>query len=113
MSRSTEQRVKDALNAIARCTQYTNALDNASTRQMAADAIERNLQILGEAVNHLPLDVTRRYPEVPWPQIRGFRNILVHEYFGVEPRVIEDVVQNHLPSLEKALMEIRKELRGF
>jgi len=70
---------------------------------MAEDAIERNLQIIGEAVNHLPGEITDAHPEVPWPQIRGFRNILVHQYFGVDVEVVRDVVVTHLPALADAL----------
>lgn len=70
---------------------------------MAEDAIERNLQIIGEAVNHLPMEVTDGHPDIPWPQIRGFSNILVHQYFKVEAEVVRDVVETYLPSLAAAL----------
>ena len=66
---------------------------------MAEDAIERNLQIIGEAVNHLPAEITGAHPEIAWPQIRGFRNILVHEYFGVDVDIVRDVVETNLPPL--------------
>lgn len=70
---------------------------------MAEDAIERNLQIVGEAVNHLPEEIISAHPDIPWPQIRGFRNILVHQYFGVDVDVVRDVVETHLPPLAEAL----------
>lgn len=70
---------------------------------MAGDAIERNLQTIGEAANHLPSGITDVHPEIPWPQIRGFRNILVHEYFGVEADIVREVVESYLPPLADAL----------
>lgn len=70
---------------------------------MAEDAVERNLQIIGEAANHLPSDVSDAHPEIAWPQIRGFRNILVHQYFGVDVDTVRDVIQSHLPALAAAL----------
>lgn len=70
---------------------------------MAMDAIERNLQIIGEAVNHLPAEITDAHSEVPWSQIRGFRNILVHQYFGVDADVVRDVADTHLPPLAEVL----------
>ena len=70
---------------------------------MAEDAIERNLQIIGEAVNHLPEGITGARPEVPWRQIRGFRNILGHQDFGVDADVVRDVLETHLPPLADAL----------
>lgn len=53
--------------------------------------------------------ITDAHPEIAWPQIRGFRNILVHQYFGVDVDVVRDVVDPHLPRLAEAL---RSRLRG-
>ncbi|WP_373285553.1 HepT-like ribonuclease domain-containing protein [Agromyces bauzanensis] len=47
--------------------------------------------------------MTDAHPEIAWPQIRGFRNILVHQYFGVDIGTVRDVIESHLPSLEAAL----------
>ncbi len=104
MNREPSQRIADVLAAIERCRRYVAALDGAADIvEMAEDAIERNLQIIGEAVNHLPEEITGAHPEIPWPQIRGFRNILVHQYFGVDVDVVRDVVEDHLPPLADAL----------
>lgn len=104
MSRDPAQRIADVLEAIERCQRYVAALGgDADVVEMAEDAIERNLQIIGEAVNQLPEGITGAHPEVPWPQIRGFRNILVHQYFGVDADVVRDVVETHLPPLADAL----------
>lgn len=106
MSRDSAQRIADVLEAIERCQRYAPALSgDAALAEMAEDAIERNLQIIGEAVNHLPEGITGAHPEVPWPQIRGFRNILVHKYFGVDADVVRDVVETHLPPLADALRD--------
>ena len=105
MSRSSEQRIADILQAIDRCSRYVDALasDDPTLADMAEDAIERNLQIIGEAANHLPTEITDAHPEIIWPQIRGFRNILVHQYFGVDLDTVRDVIRNHLPDLTTAL----------
>ncbi|UYN84439.1 MAG: DUF86 domain-containing protein [Microcella sp.] len=105
MSRSTEQRIADILEAIGRCQRYVDALssDNSDLVDMAEDAVERNLQIIGEAAKHLPADLTDAHPEIAWPQIRGFRNILVHQYFGVDTDTVRDVVKTYLPPLAAAL----------
>lgn len=104
MSRDPAQRIADVLEAIERCQRYVAALErDADMAEMAEDAIERNLQIIGEAVNHLAAEITDAHPDVPWPQIRGFRNILVHQYFGVDADVVRDVVDTHLPPLAEAL----------
>ena len=104
MSRDPAQRIADVLEAVERCRRYVAALDgDAGLLEMAEDAIERNLQIIGEAVNHLPGEITGAHPEIAWPQIRGFRNILVHEYFGVDVDIVRDVVETHPPPLDEAL----------
>jgi uncharacterized protein with HEPN domain len=105
VSRSTDQRIADILEAIERCGRYVEALDShdRDLLDMAEDAIERNLQIIGEATKHLPPELTDAHPEIAWPQIRGFRNILVHQYFGVDVATVRDVVETHLPPLAAAL----------
>ncbi|MFC5281392.1 DUF86 domain-containing protein [Arcanobacterium canis] len=105
MSRTDAERVVDILFAIEKCQRYIENVDSGSVElsEMASDAIERNLQIIGEAVNHLSTSITDQFPEIPWPQIRGFRNILVHQYFGVDFEVVREVVEIHLEPLASAL----------
>lgn len=105
MTRDTNQRLADILTSIERCQRYADALgsDDPVIAQMAEDAVERNLQIIGEAANHLPARITDAHPGIPGPQVRGFRNILVHQYFGVDATTIRDVVKTHLPPLAEAL----------
>ncbi|MGA4506803.1 HepT-like ribonuclease domain-containing protein [Propionibacteriaceae bacterium G1746] len=104
MSRDPAERIADILAAIERCQRYVVALGgDTDLVEMAEDAIERNLQIIGEAVNNLPEEVTAAHPLIGWPQIRGFRNILVHRYFGVDVEVVGEVVVTHLPPLADAL----------
>ncbi len=107
MSRTAQERIDDILVAIARCQRFIALVgpecDDPDLVDMAEDAIERNLQIIGEAATHLPDAVTAAHPDVPWPQIRGFRNILVHQYFGVDIEIVRDVVDNHLPPLADSL----------
>ncbi|WGW12770.1 DUF86 domain-containing protein [Saxibacter everestensis] len=110
MSRDAGQRIADLLDAIERCQRYATALasEGESLADMAEDAIERNLQIIGEAANHLPAEIIDAHPEIAWPQIRGFRNILVHQYFGVDVEVVRDVVESYLPPLAAALRQQRR-----
>lgn len=70
---------------------------------MAEGAVERNLQVIGEAANHLPPEEISAHPEIPWSQIRGFRNILVHRYFGVDVATVRDVIDTRLPPLRDAV----------
>lgn len=105
MSRSADDRIADILQAIDRCQRYVEALGSENTDyvDMAEDAIERNLQMIGEAAKHLPSEITAAHPEIAWPQIRGFRNILVHQYFGIDVDIVREVVERYLPPLAEAL----------
>jgi uncharacterized protein with HEPN domain len=68
------------------------------------DASLRNLQTLSEATQQLPEVVKAQYPTIPWKQISGFRNILVHNYLGdIDAQTVLMVVRQHLPPLESAV----------
>ena len=51
---------------------------------MVVDAVARNFEIIGEAAKNVPKDVQDRYPEIPWRKMYGLRNLITHEYFGVD-----------------------------
>jgi uncharacterized protein with HEPN domain len=70
---------------------------------MAYDAVLRNLAVIGEAVRALPEEVKAQASEVPWPSIAGLRNVVVHEYFRVEPDVVKDVIDGDLAALAQAV----------
>lgn len=70
---------------------------------MAYDAVLRNLAVIGEAVRALPDAEKEATPEVPWAAIAGLRNVVVHEYFRVEPHLIADILDNELRPLAEAL----------
>lgn len=107
MKRSVQERVGDIRVAIARCSVYAVDLDSTEghVAQMAVDAIERNIATIGEAANHLPDTVTEALPGIDWPAIRGMRNILIHEYFGVEKAVVRDVIETKLQPLDDVLAQ--------
>lgn len=68
------------------------------------DASLRNLQTLSEATQQLPEAIKAQYPAIPWKQISGFRNILVHNYLGdIDAQTVLMVVQQHLPPLASAV----------
>jgi uncharacterized protein with HEPN domain len=70
---------------------------------MALSAILREIGIVGDAVNALPGELTAKRPEIPWRQIAGMRNFLVHEYFNIDKAIVEDVIRNDLDPLSIAV----------
>ena len=63
------------------------------------DAVLRNLEIIGEAVKNVSEETRQKYPTVKWRKIAGFRDIVAHEYFGVNEETVWDIVKNEIPSL--------------
>lgn len=100
-TRKWAMRVEHILDAIAKIQRYTAGLNEASFSRdsMVVDAVIRNLQIIGEAARHIPLDVQTRYPAVPWSLMMGTRHVIVHGYDVVRLDIIWRTVQDDLPSL--------------
>ena len=67
------------------------------------DAVLRNLEIIGEAAKALPDSTRGEHPEIEWRKIAGLRDILIHEYFGIDLKIVWDVLMNKIPELKKSL----------
>ncbi|MDF1526925.1 MAG: DUF86 domain-containing protein [bacterium] len=101
-------RIEDILEACNRIVEYVGdkTEDEFNSDPRTVDAVIRNLTVIGEAAGHIPEEIAKRYPGTPWLEMRGIRNIVVHEYFGVSLPIIWKTVQDDIPSLIPLLQAI-------
>ncbi len=104
MRRDYRLYLDDILDAIHQIRSYVEGQDEEtfSADRKTQDAVIRNLEIIGEATGNLPAESKEIAREVDWRKITGLRNILTHEYFGINLPIVWDVVQNKLTPLETA-----------
>jgi uncharacterized protein with HEPN domain len=80
--------------------------DDPNLEKMRLRAIERCLAVLGEAAKRVPGELRGRYPHIPWRAMAGLRDVLVHDYFGVDPAVLAQVLTEELPKLSRELDDL-------
>lgn len=112
MTRDLRLYVEDILASLDRVEQYTRGLDEQSFVEnvQAQDAVLRRLEVMGEAVKNIPPAVRSRYPEIPWRSIAGLRDVLIHQYFGVNLHRTWLVVKENLPTIKAGLMRVQQDL---
>jgi hypothetical protein len=105
--RDTSLRLQDIVEAIDRILQYTASLSlesfKADTRTV--DAVVRNLEVIGEAAQHLDADIAAQLPQVPWRELQAMRNLLIHEYFGVSVSIIWETISRDLSPVREAIRQ--------
>jgi uncharacterized protein with HEPN domain len=104
--------LEDILESGERILEYTGNMtfDEFQSDNRTVDAVVRNFEIIGEASNLLPDNIKEQYPEVDWHRIRGFRNRIVHDYFGVDNQIIWRITFDQVPSLISDITHILNEI---
>ncbi|NOQ45415.1 MAG: DUF86 domain-containing protein [Desulfobulbaceae bacterium] len=96
--------LQHSADAIADIEKYTaGGKQDFFDKKIIQDAVIRNLEIIGEAVKNISPAIRIKYTEVPWKQIAGLRDILIHQYFGVDPETVWLVVKKRLPVLAERI----------
>ena len=99
--------IADAINAIERYLEgisYEKFFDD----QKTLDAVVRELEIVGEAANHLSQEFRNAHPDIPFMEMIGMRNKIIHEYIGVNTKIVWDTCKANLPSLKGMITSILK-----
>ena len=111
MSREYRFFLEDMLKSCEKVIRFTHRLTQTQfvADQKTYDAVMRNLEIIGEAAKHIPNEVRSQHPEVDWRRVAAFRDVAIHEYFGIDVDVVWDIVQNKLPALDKQIRQLLSE----
>jgi uncharacterized protein with HEPN domain len=101
------------VEAIEKIEKYLGdmTLSQFAKNELVIDGVIRNFEIIGEASKAIPLAIQKAYPDIPWTQMKGMRNILIHEYFGVDVKTVWHTAKRSLPELNnslKAILEAHK-----
>jgi uncharacterized protein with HEPN domain len=108
MSRDWRLYWDDVLTACRKVKRYVAGLDKDGFQadEKTYDAVLRNLEIVGEAVKHLPPEVCAAVPNVEWRKIAGLRDVVAHRYFGIDDVILWDIVAAKIPALLASLEPI-------
>lgn len=110
MLRDYKVYLEDILQAVAKISKFTAGIskENLFNDEKTLDAVIRNLEVIGEATKKVPEDIRLKCQDVEWKKISGLRDILIHEYFGIDHTIVWDIIQNKLPALEKQIQNFLK-----
>jgi len=102
----------DIIEAAEKIEHFTEGMDYAAftSDEKTVDAVLRNFEVIGEAAKNIPDKIYREYSDVPWSEMAGMRDKLIHGYATIELRIVWTTVQEEIPTLIPKVKRVRKEL---
>lgn len=102
--------MEDILTMIEKVERYTQekSFEDFSKDEMAIDAVIRNFEIIGEAANNIPKEIQRKYSYVEWKEMIGFRNVIIHDYFGINLKTVWNTAKNNMPLLKEHIIKMKE-----
>ena len=110
--RDTGLYLKDILDAIEAIENFVEGMDFESFQKddKTSSAVIRKFEIIGEATRNIPQDIRKAYPDIPWKEMVGFRDKLIHFYFGIKYEIVWDTIKSRLPELKTKIERVLKDI---
>jgi len=110
MSRDYKAYLSDIIGSINKIELYTNnmSFQDFLQNELVQDGVVRNLEIIGEAVKKVPDHIKKQKSDVEWRKIAGLRDVLIHDYFGVDVVIVWDIIKTKIPVLKKNILDLYK-----
>jgi uncharacterized protein with HEPN domain len=114
MSRDWTFYLEDILDSASKVLAYTQGmtLESFCNNDLVFDAVVRNLEIIGEAAKHLPDEAKAAMPDIEWSKAAAFRDVIAHDYFGLNVDIIWDVVESKIPEIVRLADALLKRVRN-
>ena len=108
MKRNYNDYINDIIDAIDKIESFTKGMSYKKFMKDAKTifAVTKALEIIGEASTKIPAEVKSKYPKIPWKLMTGMRNKLIHEYFGVDTKVVWETVKKDIPFIKPHIKEV-------
>ena len=113
MKRDINLFIQDILENIKDIESFSKGLNKEKFEndKLKQNAVIRSLEIIGEAVKNIPNALRVRYPEIPWKNIAGFRDVIIHGYFGIDLDLVWKIIKEDLIKLKKDIQRVSKEFK--
>ena len=113
MKREYLDYIQDILDSVNDIETFIRGMDFRGFEQdkKTTNAVVRSLEIIGEAAKKIPDEIKEKYGDIPWKNIAGMRDKLIHEYFGVDEEIVWKVAREEIPALKPFIQKLFSELR--
>lgn len=108
MQREPKVYLEDIYTAVLKIEAYTDGIsyDDFVENDLVADAVIKNILVIGEASKNIPEQIRQEHPQIEWRKMAGMRDMMIHGYFSINYRIVWDVVQNKIPNLKTQIQKL-------